>query len=191
MSTVWEVTLSAINNNKPHLNVFHVFDGDDNAQPFLIAAYFRDEYIIPLLPHTTTLMRWLGIRVKSLTAANPGDIFLSIIQTGINATGAMPTGVHIWVKLNSLDTTFRSGGKLVGGGNEGNFVGGEPTNNYLDNIQAIYDPFISGMLGAVDAALAIYRPSLSVPGVPVVGIVGSASVRGNSTNNRRRKAFER
>jgi len=136
-------------------------------------------------------MTWFGIDVKSISASNPNEIRLIMIQTGINATGAMPTGVHIWVKLLSLDPTFRSGGKLVGGGNEGNFVGGEPTANYLDNIQAIYDPFISGMLGSVGAALAIYRPSLSIPGFPVVGIVGSALVRGNSTNNRRRKDFER
>jgi len=191
MSTVYEVTCLATNNGKEHNNVFHVFDGNDNANPFDIAVYFRDEYIFPLKALTTDLMTWFQVRVKSLTATNPNDITLIMIQTGLSAVDAMPTGVHMFVKLNSLDTTFRSGGKLVGGAVEDQFVNGEPTANYMNAIQSIYNLFIAQMDASIGCLLAIYRPSLSVPGVPVVGIVSDALVRGNSTNNRRHKPFER
>lgn len=191
MSTVYQVTLTAINNGVPHNNVFHVFDGNDNAVPFDIAAYFDTNYITPLTALTSHLMTWNGVEVKSLSFANPGEIRLSLIRTGVSIVDAMPTGVHMYVKLISLDTTNRSGGKLVGGGVEDEFVAGEPTAAYMDALQAIYDPFISGMDGAIGTLLAIYRPSLSIPGLPVVGIVASALVRGDSTNNRRHKTFER
>lgn len=191
MATVYEVTLFAINNNKEHNNIFHVFDGNDNAAAFDIAAYFRDEYILPMLPITSSLMRWFRIRVKSLSAGNPIDITLSLIEDGLNLSEAMPTGVHMYVKLNSLDSTFRSGGKLVGGGVSNQFVDGEPTPGIMDSIQAVYNLLIANMDASIGCLLAIYRPALSIPGFPVVGIVSDALVRGNSTNNRRRKDFER
>ena len=191
MATVFEVSVLAINNGKEHNNIYHVFDGNDNAPPFDIAIYFRDQLVIPMKAITTNLMTTYQVRVKSLTALNPNDITLIMIETGLSLSDPMPTGVHMFVKLNSLDTTFRSGGKLIGGGVDNQFVLGEPTAVYMDAMQAIFNLFFANMDTAIGCLPAIYRPSLSVPGVPVVGIVSDALVRGNSTNNRRRKPFER
>lgn len=191
MPTVYEVAVKASLIGKPHVNVFHVYDGDDNATLATIASAFNTEFVDAMLPLVSTSMQFTEISVKSITGANPGTYDLSIAKTGTNPDDPMPTGIHVNVKLNSDDQGFKAGNKLIGGFVETQFTGGEPSNALLNALQVVFDDFIPALISIAGVYLSIYRPSLSVPGFPQVSTTSSALVRGDSTNNRRRKDFER
>jgi len=191
MPTVYEVALRASNQGKLHINIFHVFDGNDNAVMVNISNYFINQLRTPLLPGLSLQFRYEEIAIQSITAVNPGAFSSVSVQTGTNVSEPMPTGNHLYVKLLSADPSFKSGGKLMGGWTEGSYVNGVPNNVLLDFVQDIFNPFISGMNAAIGVDLAIYRPTLSLPGIPAVSIVAGSRVRGGSTNNRRNLAFAR
>lgn len=192
MATVYEVVLIASHIGNPHNNVFHVWDGADDDLITDIADYFDNNIVTNMLPLLTSQFVYTGISVKSITAVNPGEHFKVISKAGTNPDDPLPTGIHINVKLKSADAGFKSGGKLVSGWVETQFTGGEPSALLLDNLQTVYDSLIAGFVPAgLTASLAIYRPSLSLPGLPQISIVSEAVVRGDSTTNRRAKKFER
>nr|CRY96674.1 hypothetical protein [uncultured prokaryote] len=191
MPTTYEVTVSATNQGKPHINVFHVYDGNDNAVMADIAAYFTEELLSPLLPNLSAQFRYEQTRVQSLTAVNPGLFSVATSLQGTNIGEPMPTGTHVYVGLLSADPSFRSGGKLMGGQTETHYTDGEANVGILNFIQGVIDPFIANMNTEVGVNLAIYRPTLSLPGIPAVSIVSAALVRGGSVNNRRVLPFSR
>ena len=191
MTTVYQVDLAQTQQGKQMFSIFHLFDGNDNLDLADAINYFRIAYVLPLKIFQTEELVYNHITIRSLTAVNPGELSEVLDLAGNSVSDPMPTGVHVYVKLVSGDPSFRSGGKLVPGQTEGQFQAGDPTNALLDGIQSLYDAFISGMDSSIGASLAIYRPTLSLPGLPQVSIVASALVRGDSTNNRRHRQFER
>lgn len=191
MSTVYEVVVNATHQSKEHTNVFHVYDGDDNAVPLTILNIFVTNFCTALLPFLNSKFTFDQITVNSITALNPGFATLALNLTGTAVGDAMPTGVHMWIKLISDDIGFRAGGKLLGGGVEDSWDGGQPDTAYLDGLQTVVDALITALTVGASVYLAIFRPTLSFPGLPQISICSSATVRGDSTNNRRGKPFER
>ena len=191
MPTTYEVTISASNQGKAHINVFHVYDGNDNALLPDIATYFTAELLSPLLPNLSGQFRFEQTRVQSLTAVNPGLFSVATGLDGTNAGQPMPTGTHVYVGLISADPSFRSGGKLLGGQTEDHYSDGIANVGILNFIQGVFDPFIANMNTAIGTNLAIYRRTLSLPGIPAISIASSALVRGGSVNNRRVLPFTR
>lgn len=191
MGTVYEVAILATNQGKAHNNIFAIWDGNDNVPLPSVADYFDTRICQQFLPAISNQFRYNSIRVKSLTGVNPGEHVKQINQSGAVITDPMPAGTHINVKLISGDPSFRAGGKMFGGWLEANYTGGVPDVFLLDFVQIRMDALIDNMDADIDCVLAIYRPSLSLPGLPQVSIVPSALCRGASTNNRRGLPFQR
>lgn len=191
MPTIYEVTVKANQQGQDLINVFHVRDGDDLAVLSTIADIFRTHFVVPLKAQQSNTVLYESITVKSLTAVNPGVYVLPLTDEGASAGDSLPTGVHIFVKLLSQDPSFRAGGKLIGGFVETQFTSGEPENSVLDAVENILAGLIIQLVIGAAVNLFIYRPSLSLPGIPVGSIVDAVLARGGSTNNRRRKDFKR
>jgi len=191
MTTVFEVAVKGSFLGEVHDNIFHVFDGDDNATPEAIAEAFDLQYLAAMEPLCSVAMVWSEIEVTSITAVNPGATVLPVVRSGENPDDPYAAGNHIWTKFVSDDLGFKAGGKMVGGFVETQYLAGVPIDALLDAMQGVFNLLITNLPLAASVFLAIYRPSLSVPGFPQISLVASALVRGHSTNNRRNSPFER
>ena len=191
MSTVYEVAVKGVQQGKPINNIFHVWDGDDNAILPVLAQTFLTYWVNAFAPNWVSVLTITNIVVKSLSGTNPGFYDLVANVVGGFVGEALPTGVHVFAKLLSGDPSFRAGGKLIGGWSEAQFVEGIPTVAVLDDVQAKMDILKSKINVDAGCDLAIYRPTLSLPGLPQISIVSAILVRGGSTNNRRKRPFAR
>lgn len=191
MAALYEVSVIATNQTKPHVNVFAFYDDNDNVDLADLADYMEGFFCVPVLPWVTTQFVYTSIEIKSLSAGTPATHQKTIFQQGQSVVDPMPTGVHLNIKLGSADQGFRAGNKLQGGLVEDEFSGGNATNATMDIFQVIYNGVLTGSNSAVGVVQAIYRPAFSFPGIPAFSLVQSVLVRGNSTTSRRDEDFAR
>lgn len=190
MSFTFEVVLQAIEFGIILNNIFHVFDGNESESPDEVADVFETFFLPELAVIQVNNLTWESITVTPLDVANPADPIVRIVSIGGTQVGdPLQTGAHAYVKLISDDNGFKSGGKLVPGLSEDQATDGQLTTIYLDALQVVFDDLITDLVFA-GLALAIYRPTLSTPGLPQISTSSAAVVRGLATNNRRQRPFQ-
>lgn len=190
MSHVFEVVLKAVELGVTLNNIFHVLDGNESESPDDVADVFENNYLVDVAARQVNNLTYNEINVTPLDVSNPADpVVRGVNIVGASVQDAMPTGTHIWVKLNSDDNGFKSGGKMIGGIAEDQNTDGILTAGVITNFQTIFDDLVTDLVAA-GLALCIYRPSLSTPGFPQVSTSSSSLVRGIASNNRRQKEFQ-
>lgn len=190
MSHVYEVIVQAIQFGQIINNIFHIWDGDESESPSDVADVFENNWLVDIAALQVNNLAWESINVIPLDVGNPADPLIRLVSiTGSSVADPMPTGVHMWVKLKSDDNGFKSGGKMVGGFSEDNFIDGFVAAAHLIAVQTVFDDLLTD-LTAAGLALAIYRPTLSTPGFPSISISSETLVRGVATNNRRQRPFQ-
>lgn len=190
MGHVFEVVLQAIQFGIIMNNIFHVWDGNESESPDDVADVFEDNYLVDLITAQSDSLTWETITVTPLDVGNPADpIIRTISLQGASANDPLQTGAHLYVKLISDDNGFKSGGKLIPGLNELQVTDGQVEVATIAGIQTIFDDLVTDLVAA-GLALAIYRPTLSAPGLPQISISSAAVVRGIATNNRRQRVFQ-
>ena len=191
MSHVFEVVCQAIQFGIIINNIFHVIDGNESESPDDVADVFENNFLVDMAVLQVNNLIWESIIVTPLDVINPADPIVRIINIGGTKTGdVLPIGNHIWVKFKSDDNGFKSGGKMMGGFEEGDNTDGLVTAGVIALIQTVFDDLITDLIAA-GLALCIYRPSLSVPGLPQVSVSSETIVRGFGTNNRRQRPFQK
>ncbi len=189
MGFVYEIVISGTQSSQPIANVFHVWDGDENATADEIADVFEDNFLVDARLLQVDDLTWNRIAVNALDVGNGEDpLVRTIAIVGNKTADPMPTGVHCWVKFDSDDNGFKAGGKLFAGLAEDIITIGRITSAALAAIQLVFDDLLVD-LAAAGLALAIYRPSLSTPGFPSISISSNVLARGVGTNNRRQEPF--
>ena len=190
MSHVFEVALQAIQFGIILNNIFHVLDGNESESPDDVADVFENNFLVDIAADQVSSLTWESITVTPLDVSNPADPVVRIVSiVGSSALEPLQTGAHAYVKLISDDNGFKSGGKLMGGLNEGQVTDGQFTGAFITGWQAIFDDLLTD-LTAAGLALCIYRPTLSSPGLPQVSTSSAIVVRGIATNNRRQRVFQ-
>lgn len=190
MGFVYEVACKGTSFGVPYANIFHVWDGDENQTPDDVADVFENNYLPDIAVQQEDHLTYTRIDVTPLDVGNGLDPVSRVVSIqGSVSTDAMPNGVHVWVKFNSDDNGFKSGGKLIGALAEVQVTDGVLPAANLAAFQTIFDDLVTD-LAAAGLALAIYRPSLSTPGFPSISICSTPLVRGIGTNNRRQQAFQ-
>lgn len=191
MGWVYEIGCYAAIRGVPVAGIYHVWDGDESETPDDVADVFETHHLPDLAAQQTDELTWNRISVTPLDVGNlnnPINRLVAIAGLVAGDTGAI--GVHSWVKFQSDDNGFKSGGKLVGGLTEGHVTDGILTTPYLTALQTIFDDLMSDLITA-GLTLAIYRPTLSTPGFPSISTVSAIFVRGVGTNNRRQEPFQK
>ena len=190
MGHVFEVVLQAIQWTVILNNIFHVWDGNESESPDDVADVFVNNFLVDIAALQVNNLTWNGITVTPMDVGNPADPIVRVLDIGGSSiSDNLPIGNHIWVKLKSDDNGFKSGGKMMGGfSEEDNTDGLIPTAN-LAAIQVVFDDLITDLVAA-GLSLCIYRPTLSLPGLPQISISSETIARGLSTNNRRHRAFQ-
>ncbi len=190
MSHVFEVVLQAIEYGIILNNIFHVLDGNESESPDDVADVFEDNFLVDAAAQQVNNLTWESITVSPLDVSNPADPIVRTISIGgSSASDPLQTGAHIYVKLISDDNGFKSGGKLMGGISEDNVTDGQLTGAIITAWQTVFDDLVTDLIAA-GLSLAIYRPTLSSPGLPQVSASSATVVRGIATNNRRQRAFQ-
>lgn len=190
MSHVFEVVCQAIQVGVIINNIFHVFDGNESESPDDVADVFETNYLVDIALQQVNNLTYESIIVTPLDVSNPADPIVRLVSiVGGNTQDMMPLGNHVWVKLKSDDNGFKSGGKLIGGLAEDGNTDGNVTTATLVAIQTVFDDLITDLVAA-GLALCIYRPTLSMPGLPQVSTSSAALARGWGSNNRRQKIFQ-
>lgn len=187
---VYEVGCYGQQQGKTIANIYHVWDGNESETPDDVADMFENNLLTDIATQQTDQLVWTRIAVTPLDVgnlANPINRLISI--TGSLATEVNMSGAHIWVKFQSDDNGFKSGGKLIGGLAEATISSGALSTSILNIWQAFFDDFLTD-LTAAGLACAIYRPTLSTPGFPSISICSQIFVRGVGTNNRRQLPFQ-
>lgn len=191
MGYVYEVVLNGEQATVPIASVFHVWDGDETQSPDDVADVFENNYLPDLLPLLHTSLTWFEILVTGLDVGNLADPIKRAVGLQGQAVGdPLPTGNHVWVKFLSADNGFKAGGKLVPGVNETNSQGLTLTGAFLDSLQLVFDDLLLDLVAA-GLALAIYRPVLSLPGLPSISLVAGIVAKGLGSNNRRQRPYQR
>lgn len=190
MTHIFEVVLKAVELGVTLNNIFHVLDGNESESPDDVADVFENNYLVDAAALQVNNMVYNEIVVTPLDVSNPADpVVRGVNITGTSIQDALPTGTHIWVKLNSDDNGFKSGGKMIGAISEADNTDGLLTAGVITNWQTVFDDLLTD-LTAAGLALCIYRPSLSTPGFPQVSQSSSSIIRGIASNNRRQKTFQ-
>ncbi len=190
MSHVFEVVVQAIEFGVILNNIFHIFDGNESESPDDIADVFENNYCVDIAVQQVNNLTYEAIIVTPLDVANPADPITRVVSIGGSvAADPLQTGAHIYVKLISDDNGFKSGGKLIGGISEDNNTDGQCPAGTITAFQTIFDDLITDLVAA-GVSLAIYRPTLSSPGLPQISTVSATVVRGIATNNRRQRPFQ-
>lgn len=190
MGHVFEVVLQAIEFGIIMNNIFHVWDGNESESPDDIADIFEDNFLVDIAATQVNNLTWESITVTPLDVSNPADPIVRIVSIAGGAVAdPMQTGAHAYVKLISDDNGFKSGGKLIGGLNEGQVDDGQLTTVALNALQVVFDALLVDLV-AGGVSLAIYRPTLSAPGLPQISTSSATVVRGIATNNRRQRPFQ-
>ena len=186
MTFLVEVEMRFNMNGVDAFNIWHVADNLENEPYGLIINDFKTAYWDVLKPqiHDTTTLVSIAAHALDAGAIQPPTL-ITFNDPGTNPTGdPYFTGLHYWVKLLSEDLGFKSGGKLVGGFGENGIAGQVPA--LL--VTSVLDSALSGLFIALlgnDVPLAIFRPSLSIPGNPAFSLVAATLTEWLSTNNRR------
>ena len=190
MGHVFEVVLQAIEFGIIINNIFHIWDGNESESPDDVADVFENNFLVDIAGNQVNNLTWESITVTPLDVANPADPIVRIVSIGGSlATDPMQTGAHIYVKLISDDNGFKSGGKMIAGLSEDQATDGQLLGATINNFQTIFDDLITDLVAA-GLSLAIYRPTLSVPGLPQISVSSATVVRGIATNNRRQRPFQ-
>lgn len=191
MTWVYEVGCYATVRGQTVANIYHVADGSESETPDDVADVFENDHIPDLIVEQSDELSWNRISVVPLDVGNLHNPINRLIALGgADAGDDMPTGVHAWVKFQSDDNGFKSGGKLLGGMTEGDINDGNLTPAKINLLQVVYDNLMADLIVA-GLTLAIYRPRLSTPGFPSFSTVSSIFVRGVGSNNRRQEPFVR
>lgn len=182
---VYEVAVKGIHLGVPIANIYHLWDGDEDALLEDILDLFEDDLLTDMIAVISDNLTFNEIVVTPLDYLNPlSPVSRAITKTGASAGDPLQTGGHVWAKFVSGDAGEKSGGKMYAG-----CVETQTTDGLLDAAaliawQVIMNAFLTD-LGVAGLALAIYRPTLSIPGDPEISIVPEIIVRGLSSNNRR------
>ena len=191
MSHVFEVILQAVEFGVLVNNIFHVLDGNESESPDDVADVFEDNFLVDIAVNQVNNYIWETITVTPLDVANPADPIIRGVDISGSLTGdPLQTGAHIFVKLISDDNGFKSGGKLIGGISEEQVTDGQLAGGVIALFDTVFADLITDLVAA-GLALCIYRPTLSVPGLPQVSTSSLAITRGIATNNRRQRVFQR
>lgn len=191
MGWVYEVSCFATMRGQTIAGIYHVWDGDESETPDDVADVFETHHLPDLAGIQSTALTWNRISVTPLDVGNlhnPINRLVSIAGATAGETGLI--GNHVWVKFQSDDNGFKSGGKLVGGLVEAHFANGTVVAGTLTGIQTAFDALMSDLITA-GLTLAIYRPTLSTPGFPSISTVSAIFARGGGTNNRRQEPFQK
>jgi len=190
MGFVYEVECLGTVRGKGVANIFHVWDGDENQTPDDVADVFENNHLPDCATVQADELTWNRINVTPLDVGNTQNAISRVISiTGSAGVDSGVLGVHIWVKFISDDNGFKSGGKLFTGTYESQFADGIVVAGTMTALQTVYDDLLTD-LTAAGLALAIYRPTLSTPGVPSISTCSAIVVRGVGTNNRRQEPFQ-
>ena len=190
MGHVFEVVLQAIEFGIIMNNIFHIWDGNESESPDDVADVFENDYLPDISAELVNNLLWESITVTPLDSSNPADPIVRTVSIGGTQVGdPLQTGAHLYVKLISDDNGFKSGGKLIPGLNEDFLTDGQLVAGVTTDFNTIFDNLIIDLIAA-GLNLAIYRPTLSVPGLPQISICSAVTVRGIATNNRRQRAFQ-
>ena len=192
MALVIEVEISAIQKGRPVNNIFHVTENTGLLPLTDLTSLFEVEWVDVIRGVQSSSLSYTSIRCTPLDIFDTrAPIVLLLTQDGaIGGNEFMPTGQHIHLVLDTAGFGLKSGGKLVGGLVEADFVNGQATIALLDAVQvAITNILIQTFLS--NFPLTVYRPTFSIPGAPTGSLVTSAQVRGAGTNNRRQEDFQR
>jgi len=189
---VIEISIRANLIGREIFNIYHVVEPTGLVPLDSILDIFEASEVDALAP-----LRNVGY-VTNLMTATPLDALDTRTATSrtlstsgtVLGTQSMPTGVHVFSVLQTAGIGLKSGGKLLAGWDENGFTAGNPTNGLLDGIQLALNGLLADLL-AGGISLAVYRPTFSIAGLPVASLVTEITVRGDSTNNRRRQPFER
>ncbi len=190
MSFVFEVVCQALQLGVTINNIFHVFDGNESESPDQVADVFETNFLVDMAVEQVTSYLWESITVTPLDVSNPADPIIRLVAiAGTDAATDMPVGNHVWIKFKSDDNGFKSGGKMIGGFSENVNVNAAVDAARLAAIQVIFDALLVD-LTAAGLALCIYRPTLSLPGLPQVSISSEVVAKGWGSNNRRQRPFQ-
>ena len=190
MGWVYEAACYGQMSGKTIANIFHVWDGAEVKDSDDVADVFETNHLVDIAVEQSDELTWSRIAVTPLDVGNLNNPINRLVSIqGASATDWMPMGVHAWVKFQSDDNGFKSGGKMVPGLVDTHIVGGVITVADLADLQTIFDALLTD-LAAAGFTLAIYRPTLSTPGFPSISTVSQVFVRGVGTNNRRQLPFQ-
>lgn len=191
MGWVYEVGCYGSMRGQVVAGIYHVWDGDESESPDDVADVFETHHLVDLALQQSDALSWNRISVVPLDVGNlQNPINRLIALPGADAADSGAMGAHAWVKFQSDDNGFKSGGKLVGGLTEVKVTDGVLTSSYLTGLQTLFDDLMSDLITA-GLTLAIFRPTLSTPGFPSISTVSSIFVRGLGTNNRRQEPFQK
>lgn len=189
MGYVYEVACKGVLLGVQIANIYHLWDGDENATLEDIADLFEDNLLTDMLPLITNHLTFNEIVVTPMDYLNPANpLARPISLTGADATDPVAAGQHVWAKFQSEDAGEKAGGKLIAGITESAITDGLLLVASQAAWQVIFDAFLVDITTA-GLDLAIYRPYISTPGDPEISICSEILVRGLSTNNRRFQGF--
>lgn len=189
MGFTYEVAVKGILLGVQIANIYHLWDGDENATLSDIADVFEDNLLTDMLAQLTDHLTFTEIVVSPMDYINPANPYARPISlTGLDDTDPAPPGNHVWAKFQSDDAGEKAGGKMIAGILESALTDGLLTAGHLAAWQVIFDAYLVDLTTAGLAA-AIYRPTESIPGEPEISICTEILVRGASTNNRRWMGF--
>ncbi len=175
---------------KEMFSVFHTLDVTGLPTFVSIHTAFGTGWVAGVKQVQNNDLTYISITSTPLNALDIRNALTTPLASVGDIAGGqyMPTGVHVWAKLNITAVGLRSGGKMIPGLDEGGFDLGVPDQSVLDEITDAIQALIT-LLNAIGVFLAIYHRVFSSPGLPVASIVESGIARGGSTNNRRRLSF--
>lgn len=189
MGFVYEVAVRGVLLGVQIANIYHLWDGDENATLDEIADVFEDNLLTDMLAYLSDNLVFNEIVVTPLDYINPANpLARPISLTGGDVSDSVAAGNHIWVKFQSDDAGEKAGGKLISGIVETAVTDGLLLASSRTSWQTLFDAFLVDLTTA-GLALAIYRPTESIPGEPEISICSEILVRGASTNNRRFAGF--
>jgi len=192
MPLVIEIGLLGTLNGKPHNNIFHVIE-DTGLLPLDDALnVFESTYLPAVIVSQVEALVYNQLTARPLDILdNRTPIVRPINVTGdVNTNDYMPAGNHLWTVFETAGIGLKAGGKIISGWAEGNFTNGEPVGSLLDNLESALNT-LRVVLSLSGFFLSVFRPTFSIPGVPVASIVTAVRTRGDSTNNRRMNPFIR
>lgn len=185
MGYVFEVGIRATYQGRPHVNVFHVYNGAEDQTPDDVADEFETGYIDVIKAIQDPDFSYGEISVKPLDVGNTDDpITRNLTDVGGQTGEQYHRGVHVWARLKSADNGFRPGGKMIGGLTENDLDDAVLDSGAQTTIETAFSGLITA-LGTINSVLAIYRPSISTPGFPNISEVAGVDIIRVSTNNRR------
>lgn len=192
MPLVIEIALLAFLGGKPHNNIYHVIEDTGLLDLNDALDVFENVFLPAIRIFQASAIVYTQLTARPLDILdNRTPLVRPINQNGdIDTTEWMPSGNHLWSVFETAGIGLKAGGKMISGWTEADFTNGEPTNTLLDNVEAAMN-VLRVTLSFAGFFLSVFRPTFSIPGVPVASLVTALRTRGDSTNNRRGNPFVR